>query len=607
MNQVNLQKALFPPDEKEITGEWSRYAGHGMLLHAANELGCSDAAKVIDVSGENDKISHSARYNAMLMCISVGKSRLSQIDEVIPKEFEALCGNYPKKSSSHEYLNEIVRRDTELLDNKNESIIESFVDMSSKGYYKANIIKVNEVYIDKHVIEINTKEDIARDMHGTKDKIVKSIGGYWAVDADMKNPITFMMFCGGNSFAKLLKPFIEKMEGITGKPVRLIGVDKGAYNYVEILNALEGKEDTCIVVWAKDTSVVIEKLKNVSKELFEPYEVEEIEESDGSVSKKILTSIADAGEIIVDKSNHMVRTIVIQNEESDRRIGIFVFGEKANTLNKFKVADFLYGKQDVENHFKNRKKVGSDKFCGGKYSKIQMPELTEEDLSKMKKRVITIDKKIPKIENDKTVYKELLEKDTISKSDFKQLNNKAEKDITRLNGELEILNNQIESDCKEAMVDDKPTSKLDVRKMTIISQIQDHVLVCRKFILQLFIKCLIIVLTNHYEENKICDTELISGKIHQYISNLNKTKLCSRLFEQGGHIYKNIKTQELFIVMNDYDNLIMQKAYELLCEEFKHFNTTIEVDRIPFKLIYTTEKIYHEKNFLSEDNIPKGA
>jgi hypothetical protein len=591
--QAHTCLRIFPPDENEPKGVFSRYAGHDMLLHAANVLGCTKAAEAIDISKASNKIGHNRRYNAILLGIASGKPRLSNIDELIPEEFAVACGgNYPKKSSNHAYIDEIVARDIEICNHGQESIIEKFVDETTKGYHNAGIIESENIYIDKHVVEIDTKENIPKDMHGTKAKIVKSIGGFWAVCAKSKNPITFKMFNGGQSFSKLLKPFMEKIKSLIGKPVKLIGVDKGAYNYAEITKATAEEAETCIVIWAKDTPAILNSLEALDKGLFEPYETINEIEPNGSVTSKVKSSIADAGEIIIDEDKHMVRTIVIQNEQTGRRVGILIFGKKANEFAKEEIADFLYGKQDVENHFKERKKVGSDKFCGGEFKKLESPIPTEKELIKIEKRINNISKKLPKIDNEITQYKTLLDEGKISKKAYNGLVAKSQKDKIRLTKEMEKL--KIRQECGKSGIayEEKPMSELDVRKMTILSQIQDHVIVCRKYILQIFLECLESVLVQDFISKGKCEKEFVLPKVKRYISNLNKTLLSARLFEQGGYVYTNYDTSEIIIAMKKYENPFMQEAFEIMCERFSSFNTVITSNKRDYRLIFTTEDNY---------------
>src|SRR5690554_3854153 len=108
-----------------------------MLLYAAEHLGCLDAAATLDVTQEGDHHSHQRRYHTNFLAIASGKQRLSHVDELIPNEFELICGgDYPNKSSNHEYIDRIVKKDEELVSKGQDSIIEKFSDDITKGYVK---------------------------------------------------------------------------------------------------------------------------------------------------------------------------------------------------------------------------------------------------------------------------------------------------------------------------------------------------------------------------------------------------------------------------------------------------------------------------------------
>lgn len=595
IEEVHTEMRFFPPAENEVQGEFSRYAGQLMLLHLAKPLGCIDASKVLDVSKESDKYTNEVRYITNFLSIASGKERLSHVDELIEGEFKIACGgDYPKKSSNHEYMDKIVEKDKEQVNEGQSSIIEEFVDGTTKGYSKAEAIDGERVYMDKHVTEIFTSENIVKDKHGTKAKAVKAIGGYWVVCAKTKNPITFKLVNGGQSFAKKIKPTIEKINKLTGKAVKLVGVDKGAYNYNELIKTTE-ELGTSVVIWAKDTPAMLKSLEAVENSLFEPYEIVDKKEPDGSISKKVIGSIAEGGEMIIDEDGHKVRTVVIRNEESGRRIGILVFGKPGEECDKYDIADFLYGKQDIENHFKERKKWGSEKFCGGAITEVMVTPPTEVELEKMSKRVEAIGKKLPRLEEDINEYATLFDEERISKRDYNKLVKKAENDQERLTDEKKKLEKIIENGKNGSSNNDNPESVLDTRKMTIMAQVQDHVLVSRKHVLQMFKEGIETILTKRIESYDSLEKDIMQQRISEYISNLNMQKIGARLFEQGGYIYKDDSTNEFVVAMKDYPNALMQEAYELLCEKFDNFHMEIESGRKKYKLVFTTQEGFREK------------
>lgn len=113
---VLFVEVFFFPREKPVDVGNSRYVGYMMLLYEAKMLGCLDAARVIDITKETDLYSHERRYVANLLAIASGKQRLSHMNELVEDEFKATCGgDYPKRSSNHDYLDRIAARDAELV------------------------------------------------------------------------------------------------------------------------------------------------------------------------------------------------------------------------------------------------------------------------------------------------------------------------------------------------------------------------------------------------------------------------------------------------------------------------------------------------------------
>ena len=588
-----FRDALFPPKGTNIEQVSNRYAGQLMLIPAADKLGCIKAAEVLDVAKENADYSNKKIYMTNFLAIASGKERLSHVDELVEHEFEEICGSrFPKKNTNHAYLDRIIEKDTELVNSGQESIIDKFVDESTKGYYQAGVIVANNLYMDKHVVQVYTDKNIEKDMHGTKDMIVKSISEYWLLCAETHSPVYLKLYNSAQSFSKIIKPILEKIKELIGKNVQLLGVDRGAYNYEELSKAAEDGQ-TCISIWGKDTTATLKSLAELPDDIFEPYEIIEVD-VDGEEDKKsiIKSKIADAGEINVDNAGNKVRAIVIQNEETKRRIPILVFGKRAFEYSKYSIADFMYGKHYLENHFKERKKWGSDKFCGGKIELKKLETPTEDQLQKMKKRVLTIGKALLCLKDKLCEYETLLTEKKVNKRDYNQLVRKLDVREKKLKKEGKILNSRTGNDDGGQAYHELPKYEVDTRKMTVLAQLQDHVISSRKYIMDIFIGFVMIIVLRKLEEQGTYTNEEITRKVNIYRSNINVTKLSVKLFEQGGRVYPDNLNRKYIVVMRNYSSKIMQGAYELLCQEFSERYTEITYDDQPYQLIFMTEKTF---------------
>jgi len=602
-----FRDALFPPKEKNIELINSRYAGELMLIPAANKLGCMKAAEVLDVAKEGDHYSNDLIYRANFLSIASGKGRLSHVDELVESEFIEVCGgNFPKKSTNHAYLDRIIEKDIELVINGSESIIDKFVAESTKGYCEAKIIVAENLYMDKHVVQVNTEKNVGKDMHGTKDMIVKAVCEYWLVCADTKNPVYLKLYnAGEEAFSKIIKPILNKIKGLTGKNVQLLGLDRGAYNYDELNKATDDGE-TCIAIWGKDTPAMLKSLSELSNDIFTPYETVEEEDEEKNKVIKVKSTIADAGEIIVDNDGNKVRAVVIQNEESKRRIAILVFGKRAFEYSKECIADFMYGKQDIENHFKERKKWGSDKFCGGKITPKKLEPPTEQQLCKIGKRIIKIGQTLLSLKSKLSEYNELLSEKKVVKSDYNQLVSRLNRREKKLKKEEKVLNLRIGNNKNGQVSKEAPVYEIDMRKMTILAQLQDHVIVSRKYIMNIFIGFIIMLLSRNFEKSGKYTNEEITQKVNRYRNNINIQKLSIKLFEQGGGVYRDNINQKYIVVMRNYPSLIMQEAYKLLCQELLKLYTEIKVGGQGYQLLFMTEKNFCEYTTVLE-NENKGS
>lgn len=587
---MNSGIVFFPPEVKEIQLESTRYAGQLMLLYAAKFLGCIDAASIIDVTNDNSEYSNERIYLTNFLSIASGKQRLSHVDELIHKEFKAVCGgNYPQKSCNHAYLDKVVEEDQRLIEEGQESIIQGFMDNTTKGYLGAGILNGENLYMDKHVVELCTEKSIAKDQHALRNTVVKAINEYRVICSDTRTTVTSWFLNAGHSFSDLLKPAIDKVKSLTGKSVKLLGVDKGAYNYDKLTKAAE-ETGACIAIWSKDTQTTIESLVAVPEELFEVYETETIQYLTGE-EEIVKTRIADAGEITIDKHGHKVRAVAIRNEETSRRIGILVFGRRCFEYNKYQIADFLYGKQDIENCFKERKKYGGDKFCGGIFKNREEKAVSQEELDKMGRKLKLLKNRIPRLKSDIEKYTELLSKGELGKRDYNRLAKKAQKDKERLEFEQKNLETKIES----RDLNEKIRHTLDTRKITIVACIQDHVITCKRYILDKATGIMKELLSQKLNQLGYLSTDEIDIKVQKQLKSLNMQKISARLFEQGGCIYKDNITNEYVVIMKNYENSLMQGTYEKLCVEFANMEVMLESGKRHYRLVFMTESSFEEK------------
>ncbi len=137
------------------------------------------------------------------------------------------------------------------------------------------------------------------------------------------------------------------------------------------------------------------------------------------------------------------------------------------------------------NYFKERKKWGSDKFCGGLFKKIKALPPSKAELSSMKKKLSFLDKKIPKCRQELESYEALLKEGKLTKRDYNRLAGKAQKDIENYSIQREVLKAKFELGQQGFPLDEEPRHELDTRKMAVLAILQEHVIASRRFILSL--------------------------------------------------------------------------------------------------------------------------
>lgn len=62
-------------------------------------------------------------------------------------------------------MDKIVAKDQEAIEKGETSIIEVFSDETTKGFVKAGVAEGEKLYLDKHVIGVNTEKNIPKDLH----------------------------------------------------------------------------------------------------------------------------------------------------------------------------------------------------------------------------------------------------------------------------------------------------------------------------------------------------------------------------------------------------------------------------------------------------------
>ena len=195
------------------------------------------------------------------------------------------------------------------------------------------------------------------------------------------------------------------------------------------------------------------------------------------------------------------------------------------------------------------------------------------------------------MQQDIEKYNKLLEQGELKKRDYNRLSKKAQKDIERLELEQKRLTTKIDGN----NLNEKIRHTLDTRKTAIVACIQDHVITCKRYILDKATGIMRELLYRKLIQSGCLSTDEINIKVQKQLKGLNIQKISARLFEQGGYIHKDDSANKYIVVMRNYESSFMQEIYEKLCIEFSRINVMLQSGKKCYKLVFMTESGFKKK------------
>lgn len=565
---------------------FSRYAAHLLQIPILEQLGFYQAVPLLDVTTCKKYYSNLTRWHTVVMATSCGKSRLYHTGELVEDEFALILGEprYPQRSDLHAYCDRIVAQDQAQAEKglpEEKRLVGQFVAQALKQMGSTALPgAARAIYIDPHVIALHTKKAIARTKHGTQKRIVKALVRVQVVSANQpERALAFKLGQGNLSFRECLEQMVDLTTWISGEPVELVGVDRGALSQA-ILQLFE-KRQIGLMVWSKDTPTMRRELAKVQKEALHDGEYELQRCADGRKVQRLRTRLADVPNMLINSDGYCCRTIVVEDVRSQRRIGIHAVGKPTLGMSPKQILAFMRGKQWVEENIKQGIAWSTDDFCGGQIVpnlRRKAPDAEEAMALKAKARQLKIRWRANLAEEATMISKWRAGQYT-----KRQLNDLL-KGIRQRRQRIRI-DWQLRQDLiRWAEAGVVPTYQVqwvvDTRKMQLMSQFhmfaqlarQDTMALVRSYIKQAYLESLVA------EQAESITTQLYQKYERQAkkkFENYPWGQIEKRLFAQGGWIYKDKKQRIFSVILKPFKNQLLQRACELLCQHLNQLQAVM--------------------------------
>jgi hypothetical protein len=343
-----------------VLGDYTRYAAAALNAPVLEHLGYRTAVAKLDVTGPRAVYPHQLQCDVLVWGYWYGKSRVFQTGELVVDEFALALGvgAYPKGSELQSHLDEIVQCDQDQVDARvpgYRRLIEGFTRLARKGLALAGGPGVGQViYLDTHIVKLYSAADIDRTKNASMAHPVKAILKLRAVSAQRGGwPVLFTYEQASTAFIGLVHEAIRAVEAATGKPVKLVGADRGALSW-ELLDSFEG--GACgYVVWADDTPTVRQAAADLPLSDFVDAEFETVRRAEGRKTQRVKTQVANVPRMKVNADGKTYRAVVVRDVRTEHRAVLFAVGQPAHRLSATALLEFMRGKQWVEEDFKQGK------------------------------------------------------------------------------------------------------------------------------------------------------------------------------------------------------------------------------------------------------------
>ena len=581
------------PDERS-----SRYAAQLLSMPALERLGLYEVAPQLSVDGEGALYGPVVRCHTLLFALSSGKSRLSQVGELVEDEFARLLGEerYPQRSELQGWLDRIVARDQAQAQEglpPQDRMVGHFVRQSHQLLARtAPAGAGRSIYVDLHTIALHTARPVPKAKHGMRQRIVKALVKVRTVSANPPGrPLAFSLEPGDSSLHDQLDAAVELTSLATGEPVEMVGMDRGGLSQ----DALERFEANGIglTVWADDTSTMHRQLAQVPREAFTEGEYETVRGLCGHKVRRLKSRLADVADMAINAKGYRCRTVVVEDVRTGHRVGIHVVGPPARSWSACSILAFLRGKQWVEEQFKQEIRWGVDKFCGGEVLPgLQRERPEAEEVEKLQEKARKL----------KGRWRDNRAEEAAAVKQW-QAGRCAKRQLNDLLKGIRRRRERIEADWEEAEVlirwgragvvpDREVRWVVDTRKMVLVNQLRDFAQLARKdtmALLRRYLKQALVESSTAERGGQGSPQErsLIEQAAQRSVERVPWKQMETRLFDQGGWVHKDPEQRVMAVILKPFGNPLMRRACELLCEHLNHLQPVMRCQDGDYALRYT--------------------
>ena len=587
-------------------GDMTRYAGQLLQMSRLEALGFYRVIRRLDVTGEAVRYSHLVRCQVVVMELLCGKTRLYHIGELVEDEFAVLlgCTAYPGWRDMHLYLDQIVAADEAQAKSGVPAAkrrVERFVREARTHLAQAGGVGVgHKIYANVHIIGLRTSKAIGQSKHGVQARIVRALvkirtcsaaNDESPADHDQTGrPLTFSLQQGGETLVEHVLEAVKLTEKTTGEAVKWVGADRGALSQA-ILEAFMARQ-TGLTIWGDNTPKVRRAVDALPRDQFVDWQYERVRRADGKMISRLRRRLADVPSMVINEQGFACRTVVVEDVQTGHRAPIHVVGQPLQTISAQEIASFMLHKQFIEEGFKQDRRWGSDAFCGGAVHKEQRREKPDAD------EVHSLKDKARQL---KERYQRNLEEESRARQAWqaKQITKRSLNDqlvgIRRRRARIESDWQQAEDLIRWGQTDRVPLSQerwvVDTRKMQVMSQFQDYARLARQETMREFKRCWQAAVV----ERAIARAEMpvtaeqrqaMEREAADFAQRMSWGQVETRLFAQGGWVDKNAATLTVTVTLKSFDNPLMQRACELLCEHLNQSKAQLHCDDGNYQLCY---------------------
>jgi len=546
----------------------SRYAGIYLGIKNLAKLGFWEVIKKVKEKSPGLRSEWQLKYSIQELFLLIyglytetRRRRIYDLGTVSHKEYAGLIGR-----NRHILGSGCEKRLYELTEEVN---IDEFEEEAACRLVESGILKeeveslrntrnLPEFYVDTHVSEVHSKENISMAMHGIKRRKVKANNKNCVVSGKRGLPVLRTISAGRRRLSQELAGLVKKLKKFY--PDFILSFDKGGVSKNSLNGFCDGAKFLC---WLPKWKSVKDKIEKLPMREYSEERVEETKNRWGEIKNKIVERLCET--TLEFKGVGKLRVIVVYflNTKEKAWFGTNLTKKECPTVS---AREIIRNKQRVENYFKQRKCYGAmDCFGGGKAIRGKLEKPTMKKIEAVIKRtghlLAGTDAALSDLEMS---HSSLIIPDNAYRAGFKffserkaGLENKLER--------MKTLRTWVLGGKKPDFI--RAPYELDLRKERILTQFQDWAYIVRAEETREFKECYRTILKR---EN------LPAREIEEKVDNLDDTKIYRELCNLGGKLKWEHDRGILTVSLRPLSRVREQAALALMCEKRTKENTQLD-------------------------------